>query len=205
MIGLSLAISLDRLEAFSSAHQFTIQALTALATIAAVVVSLGIAWATHRTNRTRLRAVASIVRVMGTGIDQNNPPRYLVVDITNKGQLPLWIDWGFFNWRVPLSGEYGQVNPLDAYAIPIPGTEIHPEVVKYPAQIAPRATRRFRLSTVEVFREEMVRDYARPGRLRRVCFRFQGAVLLTSDQCRFSVRLAESVKRELRAARSQGG
>ena len=191
----------DQIEKLARDHQFTILALTAVGTLLAVATSIFIAWLGARSNRTQLRAAVFFSRVIQPGVPNENPPRYLSVNVTNTGVLPLSLEFDFFNWRVPFAGEYASVVPLDAY----PEGAIIPNVgrvaqVIYPVEIAPRSSKRFRMSDVATFQGNALEMRARLKwfgglRLSRV-----SAVAITSDKKRFRVSMSPEIRREFFAA-----
>ena len=189
---------LEQIETFSRDHQFTIAALTAIGTLLAVAASITLALIAARSNRTRLEASVSITRVVGAGVPQENPPRFLSVSVTNVGNSTLWLEWGFFNWRIPFSGEYATVNPMDGYAgMTIGDTGIPLPQVTFPVEVLPRVTKQFRLSTFETFRDVSAEAYRHLSWLGWLRFRYQRAFVVTSDGRRFRAQLTTQVKRVL--------
>src|SRR4029077_659533 len=136
------------IEEFLKAHQYTIAALGVLATFSAVVVSLGVAFATHRANRTRTTARAAISIILDETIDPKNAPTYLTVSITNHGLLTAAIPLFFFFWKIPLRHGLFMVNPLD-YG----GGDRWIARRIYPFDIRPRTSETFFLSDIATFRE----------------------------------------------------
>jgi len=78
----------DAIEQFSQAHQYTIAAISAASTFAAVVVSLVLALIAQRTNRTRIKAHASVSYIDHATLRGKPKPKYLTVMITNVGVIP---------------------------------------------------------------------------------------------------------------------
>src|SRR5271169_218507 len=129
---------LDAIEQFSRSHAFTIAAFGVLSTFLAVIVSLALALLSSRAIRTRLRASVEIYTIAHDTLDPKNPPRYLAVDITNTGAMPLRVPLSFLRWKLPLRRNVWLLDPLDSYS----GDPLIAQK-KYPVEIAPRASQTF--------------------------------------------------------------
>jgi hypothetical protein len=87
-----------------------ISAVETLATLAAVVVSLGLSYVAHRANKTRLTARLFLTVILEDGVPPDQRPEYLTVSITNAGMMPLSIPFAFFFWRLPFR-PWGRIEP----------------------------------------------------------------------------------------------
>jgi hypothetical protein len=181
---------LEAIEQFSRAHQYTIAAFATVSTFAAVLVSLALALIAQRSRRTRIKAHASIRRIVSAAL-QGTPPRYLTVTITNVGVLPVHIPFAFFSWKLPFKSEYYTVNPWDA-------TQHDPLVRRrdYPAEIKPRSSATFFLAEISVFQETLsnmlLQEHLSQWRSRPI-----RAVVVTEDAKLFKVKIDRSLKRKL--------
>jgi len=162
-----------------------------------VVVSLGLALLSMRANRTRIRALANRSLIYHATLEGKPYPRYITVNITNLGILPVSIGLSFFAWKLPFTKGGMWVNPWDVTQ--------HDEWVpqkKYPAKIEPRASESFFLHDMTTFHEAMAELVpAKANLLRRLRARFLRAYVITDDGRRFLVRFGEGLRQELRAPR----
>lgn len=185
-------MSPGQIECLLSHYPNIIGALTAVGTVGAVITSVAIAWASARTNRTRLKAWLDVRRVMGDGILGEDPPRYLVVTLTNKGNSTARIEFSFFVWKIPFQKEYYSVNPLDHYGV----DHYYPQQA-YPVAIQSRASHTACLSDLATFQTEMVRTAEGLRLSRALRMRFARAYVWTSDGARFRVKISPSVRKHL--------
>lgn len=191
----------DALEQFSQAHQHTIAALGALATVAAVLVSLVLALIAQRTHRTRIKANASVSFIDHETLKGKPKPEYITVMITNLGLMPVVIPFAFFHWKFPFKSDYWMVNPWDS-------AQHDPWVPhrQYPVEIRPRHSQTFFITEMSTFKETMTDMFlrARPSWWRA---RFIKAIVVTDDAKIFKVKLDRPLRRELaelrRAAQPQ--
>ena len=174
---------LDAIEQFATKYQHTAELLTAIGTVGAVITSLAIAFFAARQNRTQLNANVYI-SIFVPGDDE---PSLLTVAITNRGNMPLLIPYGFFNWKLPFKKGYMMAQPLDSRPTPWIAQK------QYSVEIAPRTSERFFLSDEVTLRSEVKRmrgQYSSIGRLR---FRFIRALIWTDDGMKFRAKLSKDI------------
>jgi len=97
------------IEEFFKAHQYTTQAIAAAGTLATVVVSLALAWSAWRADRTKLKALATLLYLVEDPIDPKSALMNLGVTITNHGRFPLRA-CSFF-WKLPFRDEIKPTRP----------------------------------------------------------------------------------------------
>src|SRR5271165_3288159 len=166
----------NALEEFLKAHQYTTTALGVVATFCAVLVSLGLALASQRANRTRAMAFASIRVIRHSSLEGKPKPTYVTVYIRDVGIMPVMIPFSFFNWRLPFSRNGWVVNPWDYSQ----GDDWVPQK-QYPFEIRPRGSEIFFLGEINVFRDQMCRISAGLNFIDRLRFHFLQARLVTDD------------------------
>jgi hypothetical protein len=192
---------LSDIEQFCREHGYTIQALTALGTLLAVFASVLIAWTSARSNRTQLRASAAIFRVIQEGLPQDQAPKYLTVTVTNTGALPLFLEFAFFNWKVPFSGGFYTVSPLEAFPQGVVILNIAaPPPTRFPFELKPRSSRMFRLSDLATFEASRNEMLGRPRLLRWLRARFTWPVVVSADGRIFRAEVSQQIRRALLAA-----
>jgi len=184
---------MSALEAFFKAHQYTIAALAAISTFAAVVVSLVVTYISLKASHTRLNARASVQLIIHSSLEGQPEPTYLCVSITNRGNLPATLPFAFFYWKLPFARGLLLISPLDFF-----GDRWFPKR-QYPIEINPRQSETVCLSEISVFRK-MCREKLMGSnvfdRLRFLCLH---AFIVSADGRKFKVRLDRSVRKELRA------
>ena len=189
MIGVEVAV-----EEFLASHSHTIAAVEAISTFAAVAVSLTLAIASKGAIRTRLRARATITTLFqpAGGAAFVAGPRFVTVDITNIGPLPLRIPLSFFRLRVRLKRGVTLFQPTDAFA-----DQLVPQR-HYPIEVQPNSS--VSLFIVDPTRfNEMLGEQANSGGFwNRLRFRFFRLLVLTDDGRWFRVRIDELVRREIK-------
>lgn len=166
------------IEEFFKAHQHTIAAFAAAGTVGAVVTSLVLAWSARRADRTRLKAVATLVY---DTFGQESGPMTLRLTITNHGKFPLRAR-SFF-WKLPFGDEIEPSKIFDAYV-----------ERRTPIEIAPRAS-----DTVALFGRANLKYLAEGLRgadtlTDRLRFRFIRAYVRTDDGETFRVKLSPEVR-----------
>ena len=176
------------IEEFFKAHQYTIAAVAAAGTLAAVVTSLGLAWGARLANRTKLKAVANIMLIFSTPIDGREIPKFLQVRITNNGKWPVHIPANFFYWKMPFKREYMTVIPLDQS-----GHHLIPPK-NYPKEVLPRTTEHFHISDLPTFKQEAKRLRGADTTADRLRRRFIRAYVRTDDGTTFRVKLSPEVR-----------
>jgi len=144
------------IEQSATLHQHTIAALGAISTFLAVLVSLGLALISLRSNRTRIKGNIGVSFIHHELLAGSPPPEYITVSITNVGLLPAIIPMAYFYWKVAFHKSYWLINPLDFVGLP----PLVPRRV-YPTEIRPRASETFFLSEIEVFRSSMAEGFQR--------------------------------------------
>ena len=188
---------LEGFEQFCKDHEKTIAFVEAVSTLAVVVVSVALAFLSQRANRTRIRTLANRSLIQHSTLAGRPNPRYVTVNITNLGILPVSIGMSFFAWKLPFTRGGIWVMPWD-YAQ-------HDEWVpqkKYPAKIEPRTSESFFLHDMTTFREAIAELMPpKANALRRLRGRFLRAYVITDDGRRFRVRFGEGLRQELRALR----
>ena len=177
------------IEEFFKAHQYTIAAIAAAGTLAAVVTSLALAFLARRADRTRLKARADIVRIFDAPLDgKSGPTRFLKVRITNIGKFPLQIPSVFFYWKVPFKREFMEVPGLDFIGSPL----IPPQ--HYPSVISPRASAHFTIWDADTFKQEVKRMRGANTLADRLRFHFIRAFVQTADGKTFRVKLSPGIR-----------
>jgi len=182
----------NAIEQFSQAHQHTIAAIGAISTSAAVVVSLVLI--AQRTNRTRIKAHASVSFIDHVTLKGKPKPEYITVMIANLGLMPVVIP-AFFHWKFPFKDVYWVVNPWDS-------VQHDPRVPdrQYPVEIRPRHSQTFFVTEMSTFKETTSDMFVRAC-LSRWSARFIKAIVVTDDAKIFKVKLDRSLRRELAATR----
>src|SRR5438270_12731441 len=99
-----------------------------------------------RENRTRVKAFATIRAISHSTLEGEPKPRYITVDITNVGVLPISIPLSFFYWRLPLSRTTAVVMPWDY----IQHDQWIPQKI-YPFEVKPRTASTFFLNAMSSF------------------------------------------------------
>jgi hypothetical protein len=180
---------MTEIEQFFAAYQNTFLALGAIGTFTAVIVSL---WLALRADKTKIEASIAVEAIFHDTIDPNNRPRFMTVHLINQGRLPVRIPFSLFRWKLPFTKTAFIVNPLDAYA----GHQWAPHM-QYPVIIEPKAAHTVWLTDIEAFRQEMAGVVQHLNPIRRVLFRFLGAVVYTQDTTLCKVRITRSVRAEI--------
>ena len=144
-----------------------IAALEAIGTVAAVIVSLVLAFASRRAHRTPLRAEVTTLQLFVTDTLPSGRPGYTSVSVTNTGILALRIPFAFFYWKIPLYRTAFLVKTLDHY----PG---NPDFRQrsYPVEIQPNTTETFSISTTDRTAGNLKDIYQQSSALKRFLFRF---------------------------------
>jgi hypothetical protein len=186
----------NELEEFFKAHEHTVAALEAVSTFAVVVVSLVLALAAQRANRTRIKARAAISVLLHSTLEGMPKPTYVTITIRNAGIMPVAIPFSFFHWKVPVSYSGWTVNPWDYSQ----GDDWVPQK-RYPVEIKPRCSENFFLGEISVFRDQMRRIFLGANFFERWRFRFLRARVITDDGKIFNVKLDPSLREELRSLR----
>ena len=169
---------LQSIEEFCKAHEHTISALEAFSTLLAVIVSLALAYRASLAEKTRLLAKLEIATILHPAVSPH--PRFVVVSITNIGNLPLQVTLGFFRWRVPFARRQWVILPIDSTGVP----GVVPQKV-YPVEIKPRSSETFYMSEASAFLEQMQDIKKQQTIVGRCLFCFRRAVVGTADGRRF--------------------
>ena len=172
---------------FCAANQHTIEALGALGTLLAVVVSLYLA---SRASRTRLRAWLAISVIMGTGA--KTAPTYLTLSVTNIGTMPLSIPFSHFRWHLPFRKGVWLVNPLDSYP-----SSLIPQR-KYPFKIGAKEAELIYLSDMDAFEAAVRVMWRGLSWFDRLRFRWLHARVRAEDGSTFRVSIDKSVRKRIR-------
>lgn len=188
----------ETIEEFFKNHQFTIAALGAVSTFAAVFVSLMVALWSQRRLRTQLKAEVTTATIVHETLDSQNPPTYCTVSITNTGLMPLRVPLSFLRWKLPLKRPWMPLSPLDA-----DGTDPLIPQKRYPVEIAPRTTKQFYVSDIETFRKKHAAIFKGSGLIDRIRYRFIKAIILTDDGRQFRARIAKPLCDELTKLRRE--
>jgi hypothetical protein len=181
------------IEEFCKSHEYTTAAIGAFSTLAAVVVSLALAFLSLRATKTRLRADLAMSIIIHNTLNRNNPPTYLTVSITNIGNMALRVPFSFFRWRLPMGRGVWLVNPLDSY-----GTDPLIPRKYYPVELAPRASQTFYVSDVATFKLSVGQMRKGASLIDRVRFRFIKAIILSDDGRTFAAKIRTNVRKHLR-------
>ena len=177
-------------------YSHIVAALEACSTLAAVIVSLILAFLAYRGNQTKLRASAYVGVIMHETIGPQNPPEYLMVLITNTGVMPLSIPFAFFHFRIPLRRGFALVTPLDYSQ-----EDEHIPQRRYPFTVEPRTNEAFCIAAWPSMRQSIAKMRLAQPRWRRPFFRFTRALVFTSDERRFRAELSDDIRREIKAQR----
>jgi hypothetical protein len=135
-----MTLWLQNLDDFLGRYPHIVSALEAFSTFAAVLVSLTLALIAQRSNRTQIKAFASIGIILHSTLEGKPTPTYLTAEITNMGIMPIQIPLSFFHWKVPFKRGAWLVNPLDYTQ-----TDEWIPQKKYPVEIRPRGSVTFYL------------------------------------------------------------
>jgi hypothetical protein len=165
---------LEAIETFCTTHEHTISAIEAVSTLSAVIVSLILAHRTTIADRTCLVATVQISTVFRPTISPK--PRFFVVTITNKGNLPLHIPFGFFSWRVPFSERKWVILPVDSAGI----LGVLPQKT-YPFEIQPMRSQTFYLSEASAFLDQMKVIRKEQNWIGGLLFFLKGAAIASAD------------------------
>jgi hypothetical protein len=186
---------LEHLDVILARYPHVVATLEAVSTFAAVVVSLALASAARRANKTWLKAWVNIKFIVHSTIDPQNRPIYLTATITNTGMMPLRLPFSFFHWQLPRQKNASwMVNPMDYY-----GTDQWVPQQTYPIEIPPRATHECFISDIATFRQsfqEMARQHR--GWSGRILLRFVRVTILTDDGTRCRAKISDNVQKEMR-------
>jgi hypothetical protein len=177
------------IEEFFTAHQHTIEAITAVGTVGAVVTSLWLAWRARRAERTKLRAFANLVTFFHPTIDPKSAPQFLRISITNQGRWALRIPASFFYWKVPFM--------RDVMAIPGPLDLVGSHWIEkksYPIVLAPRTSESFFLSDLAKFKQTVKSMRGADTFVDRLRLRFIRAFVETDDGEKFRVKLSREIR-----------
>jgi hypothetical protein len=191
---------LEAIEAFCQSHQYTINALTALGTLGAVVVSLWLARAADAANATRLSAYAEIMLIVEPGASVA-APRFIAIRVTNDGVFALRLSYSFFSWAAPFKRTRFMAQPIDDA-----GNAARPRLVPprtYPADILPRHSETFFISEIGQFRDSFATFFFEASILERLPYYLLAPVITTDDGKEFSVRVGRSLRKELGQFRSR--
>jgi hypothetical protein len=172
---------IDGIEAFCSAHDHTIRAIGVIGTLSAVIISLVLAYRAAIREKTRLVATLYISTIFHPTISPK--PRYVVVTITNTGNLPLQIPIGFFRWKVPLRRQQWVILPIDSAGI----AGVVPQKT-YPVEIKPRSRETFYMSEASAFVEQMGGIRKELNLIGRLLFFLKKAVVGSADGLTFRAK-----------------
>lgn len=184
---------LDAFEQLCKEHEKTIAFVEAFSTLAAVIVSLGLASLASRAHKPRLKAWVDINRMVHSTIPPETRLRYLTATITNTGIVSLRVPVAFFNWQLP--GQRNKtvwVNPLDAF-----GDERVPQRT-YPFEVLPKTSHPFIVSDITTFQENFAEMLRAQNYIKRILYRFVFVTIVTDDGTRFRAKIGENVRREMR-------
>ncbi|MGE5536320.1 MAG: hypothetical protein ACM3W7_12490 [Acidobacteriota bacterium] len=180
------------LEEFCKAHQFTIAALSALATFGAVLVSLAFGFFTLRSTRTRIKSTVAFSVVLHETLRGKPKPTYLTADIRNLGVMPVTIPLSFFRWKLPFDRGTYMVNPWDYLS-----HDVWVSQKQYPFEIKPRAAQTFFIADTERFHTELLKMFEQGGFLKRLQYRYMRVCIITGDGTIFRAKLDRKVRHEL--------
>jgi hypothetical protein len=179
----------NQVEEFLRQYPNIIATISAVSTLAAVIVSLAIALWSQRATRTQLTARIYVAHIVTQSIPVDKP--YVFVAITNKGSMTLSIPPAFLGWRIPLCWIKWQ------FAVPIDATTKDRLVAprSYPVSVAPRTTEFFHVTTPELLKSSLIESYQScPWRV--YLFRcFVKFVVITADGHQFKVEIAPEIQR----------
>ena len=131
------------MEAFFRDHQFTLSAISSIATFAAVIVSLGVALQSARAQRPKIRATMRLQRSKVSAYDL----AYVAIQVTNTGSVPVTIYETSFIWRCLIPAATWIMDPVDQFsATPV-------KAKQYPVVIAPNDGAVFIIEDIAGLRE----------------------------------------------------
>lgn len=187
---------LDQIEAFCKMHEHTIGALEAVSTLCAVLVSLVLAHRATVADRTRLLAKLQISTLMHPSLSLPYP-RYVVVTVTNIGNLPLKVSLGFFCWRVPFIRRKWVMLPVNSEGF----LGVQPKT--YPVTIEPRSSDTFYISEASKFLKAVSGIKTEQNWISGRLFFLKKATVLSTDGHTFRAKgdrtITAAVLRELRS------
>ncbi len=184
---------LASIDAWLGRYPHIVAAVESVSTFSAVIVSLWIALASQRANKTKLRVEAQMIVIFHESLEGREKPQYLAVTITNDGILPVVIPFSFFSWRFLFEQSAALINPMDNWE----GDEFIPRKT-YPAEIMPRRSGNFYLCTAEDMRQNFEEMQEHGGkRKRRLLFRFIRAVARSDDGAFFKVKFSRELREEI--------
>lgn len=178
------------MEQFFKDYEYTIAAISAVATVLAVVISLWVTLLNGNAHRTRLRADASIRMIVVREIDQAQWPYYLVVSVTNVGLMRAKLDMNFMNWRAPYGKRHFMVVPHDTRG------DLYVPPKQYPLTIEPNESVTVFVSTLAQF-DTLFEDRFVGTGLKKFLAKFMTAHVWTVDGRRFPIKLDAGVKKKI--------
>lgn len=170
------------IEELSGQFQYTLQAIAAFGTLAAVAVSIYLA---NQANRIRLKANASVWLSVqpGTKVDKDNDST-ICAQITNLGLRPVWFSSFCFYWKVPFCQEEWAVDLVERN-------------IQFPYELKPGQNVLIHVQEVLGFKEEMLRC-AKDLRLAHVRLKFTKAYLCTQDGYKIKVSIQKPLREKFK-------
>ncbi len=179
------------IEAFFSDYKNTISALGAMSTLAVVITSV---WLAKRSEKTRLKAKVYGSVIMHNGMDLNNPPKFISVNVVNMGNTAIRIPFSFFCWEVPFCKQQWYINPMDHFG------GVHAIIPKkmYPVRIDSKHSETFIISDRATFHSEMTNAFQQIKFLSTLRANFIKASVSTEDGMIFRASISNELKKELK-------
>lgn len=183
---------MNEFDEFFKSYQYTFQALGAIATALAVIISLMLAFLKNAEHIPKIKIVIRWATIIHQTIPRGQNPKYLVVDIINLGKFPVAIPYSFFRFKIPLQSGCHMINPLDAFV----GDEW---IVQrnYPVIINPRRTETFFISKAEALASESKDMIGSMGFFRKIRISNIHAEIVTEDGKLFKSKIDNSVIKSL--------
>lgn len=188
---------MDEIELWAQAHQFTISALSSVSTVAAVVISLIVAWHSAWSTSTRYKASVNVMEVWGGPYIDGPKPTFLALHITNKGVMPLRIPFSALYLRTPFKRSFLLLPPADSDAGGRSMDSILPGKT-YPVEVAPRASASLYYADPEALRARLAEDYVKMKWHEKILFRFTRIKVATDDGKVVTVRMDKRVRAAIR-------
>lgn len=130
-------IDFQCVEGFFKAYQYTFEALGAIGTLLAVIISLFFGYRSLKTGETNISAsvyVSTLVTKEPNESKQTAKGTYITVSITNQGIFPVRIPFYFFAYNSLIRQKgfgYAVVNPLDGFNVdPYIPKKIYPFIIE---------------------------------------------------------------------------
>jgi hypothetical protein len=194
------------LEDYATRHQHTIALVGSFSTTIAVIIALVTTLAAKRAAQPQLKA--RIVqaehenRDTGLMVSQGHDgplvpwltPNYVALLLTNVGKIPIFVGTDLFAWES--FATYWAVEPLDAHGYPREGGGVLVGRRDYPFSISPGAKETILLSTLDEFKDDIMKFMETRRFGRWALLRFLHGAIVTQDGSRFRAPLSRTLRQE---------